>query len=280
MKAVIVVDKQYMDIMWQIQSAHEKCAFVSTKDLGDSQNFIAHAGGAIVREGNVYTYSNAKEALLESLNAGYTFIELDLMLDSDGEIFGAHDYKHFYNITHAPQEILQTNLINTPPSKTYINQAKIYKQFTPLTLHAINEIFLSNPQAFLVTDKLNDFEAIKTQLQFQDRILVEVFGLNNYYKARKLGIKYPMLSTGDFKLAKMLGIPMIATHTSTLQNKENAKLAKEYIENGGCIMMFSSNQKDFIKEHMGVRVSKFYTDFWSLKSQDCVLQDKKRCKTY
>ncbi len=45
------IDKQYWNLMREIQSAHEKCTFPSTKDLGDSQSFIAHAGGAIIYEG-------------------------------------------------------------------------------------------------------------------------------------------------------------------------------------------------------------------------------------
>lgn len=271
------IDKQYWNLMREIQSAHEKCTFPSTKDLGDSQSFIAHAGGAIIYEGKPYTYSNSKEALLQSINNGYTFIELDLMLDSDGQIFGEHDYKHFYGITNAPKDLIDSN---SPPSKDYIKQAKIYGILTPLTRDSINEIFAHNPQVFLVTDKLNDFEAIATQLDFQERILVEVFGLDNYYKARKAGIKYPMLSTNDFRLAKTLGIPMVAAHTGALKDEKTAQLAQEYIANGGCIMMFSTNEQSFIKQHLGVRASKFYTDFWDLQSKDCALSDKQRCKTY
>ena len=133
---------------------------------------------------------------------------------------------------------------------------------------------------FLVTDKLNDFRAIATQLEFGERILVEVFGLNNYYKAHKEGIRYPMLSTKDFKLATELAIPMVATHTSALRDDKSAKLAQEYIANGGCIMVFSTNEKDFISEHLGLRASKFYTDFWDAESKDCALDDKQKCKTY
>lgn len=268
------IDKQYWGIMKDIKAANEHCAFPSSTDLGDPQNFIAHAGGSISHGEKTYTYSNSKEALLKAIAAGYTFIELDLMLNEDGEIFGAHDYKHFYSITNAPKELIDKA---PPPSKDYIKHAKIYGVFTPLTRDSINEIFTQNPHIYLVTDKLNDFEAIATQLNFPDRILVEVFGLSNYYKARKAGIKHPMLSTGDFRLAQKLGIPMVAAHTGSLKN-EHAQFAQSYIANGGCIMMFSSNNEEFIREHLGVRASKFYTDFWDLESKSCPLSE--RCKTY
>ena len=69
------------------------------------------------------------------------------MLDSDGQIFGAHDYKHFYGITNAPKDLIDSN---SPPSRDYIKQAKIYGVLTPLTRDSINEIFAHNPQVFLV----------------------------------------------------------------------------------------------------------------------------------
>lgn len=44
---------------------------------------------------------------------------------------------------------------------------------------------------------------------------------------------------------------MITAHTKLLQHKSGEKLARKYIENGGCIMMFSSNEKAFISKHKG-----------------------------
>ena len=99
----------------------------------DSQ-FIAHAGGALIddKTGEVFTYTNSKEALLQSIKEGFKFIELDLSLDSQGEIFAAHDYKHFYTITNAQLVHFLNDSAFAPPSKDYIKNAKIYGRFTPL----------------------------------------------------------------------------------------------------------------------------------------------------
>lgn len=274
-KAMRKLDSTYTSEAKALRAANEMCIF-NAKDLNDENAFIAHGAGGITLD-KPYSYTNSKEALLASLKNGYKFIEIDLMLDKDGKIFGAHDYKHFYSITNAPKDVMESAL---PPSKDYIKNAKIHNQFTPLTLDSINEIFLANPQAFLVTDKLNDFDAIKHQLKFQERILVEVFGLDNYYRARLSGIKYPMLSTGDFRLAQILRIPIIATHSANLKSPKKATQAEEYIKNGGCIMVFSSNEREFMESHIGVRASKFYTDFWDIPKQECTLSDKTLCKTY
>lgn len=241
------------------------------------RNFIAHAGGAILKnaqgEPQTYTYTNSKEALLQSLQEGFSFVELDLMQDNAGGIFAAHDYKHFYSITGKK---VQGDYALAAPSKQEILESKIYGFLTPLVAESITQIFQSYPHAYLVTDKLNDFAAIKAQLPFTQRILIEVFSLRGYYQAKQMGLK-PMLSTSDIALAKALRIPMVATHTSTISN--NPQLAQEYIEQGGCIMAFSSNEKDFIERHKDKSATMFYTDYFDINADDCKLE-RASCKTY
>ncbi|RAX54497.1 hypothetical protein CCY99_03880 [Helicobacter sp. 16-1353] len=266
-------------------SPMEKCEFhiSDTSDfMHDNRFFIAHGGGAI----NGLTYTNSREALEKSLKNGYKFIEIDLMKSIEGVIFGAHDYKHFDKITGVENPILKElesknggkiseNDERLAPKISDVKRRKIHKIYTPLDINDINEIFARHPHAYLVSDKLNDFSAMKTQIKFMDRVLVEVFGLQNYYAAKKAGIKYPMLSTGDFNLALNLKIPMVAAHTSAIKNAP--KEAENYIKAGGCIMVFSSNEEKFIGENLGKRASMFYTDFWDLKSGKC---EGKSCKTY
>ncbi|MGI0439563.1 hypothetical protein ACRE1S_03415 [Helicobacter himalayensis] len=269
---------------------NEKCPFnpLINKSIANdpAYGFIAHAGGGIVekessKEQKHYAYTNSKEALLHTFVNGFKFVELDLMLDSEGNIFGAHDYKHFYAITGKAKEFLESKEALKAPDKNYIKNAKIFNQFTPLDLDSINEIFNANPQSYLVTDKLNDFDAITTQLTIpKKRILVEAFGLDNYYKARKSGILYPMLSSADFQLANELKIPMLALHTSVLKNQQTLKLAQEFITNGGCIMAFSSNEGAFMDLHIGKSATMFYTDYWDIENKECRLEDKTKCRTY
>lgn len=253
----------------------EQCPFNSrSRSFTPVQNphFIAHAGGAIIENGKPLTYTNSKEALLQSIGYGFSFIELDLMLDSSGGIFAAHDYRHFAGITGgslAP---------DTPPSKEQIQQARIHNHLTPLTAESITEIFLAYPRIYLVTDKLNDFDAIASQLPFTDRILIEVFSLKGYYEAKRLGL-LPMLSTSDIALAKSLKIPMVATHTSTLQDPAKAQLAQSYLAQGGCIMAFSSNEKSFIESILEVSASMIYTDYFDINTKQCKLEEA-MCKTY
>ena len=288
------IDESYLLEATILSFKNEKCPFnplVNTALANDpTYVYIAHAGGGIVDsaesiegggQSKSYAYTNSKEALLETLARGFRFIELDLMLDDEGEIFGAHDYKHFYSITGRDKEFLESKDALRAPNKDYIKNAKIFNRFTPLELDSINEIFNANPQAYLVTDKLNNFDAITSQLQIpKEHLLIEAFGLNNYYKARKAGLPYPMLSSADFSLARKLGIPMLALHTSVLKNEQTLKLAQEFIANGGCIMAFSSNEGAFMDSHISKSATMFYTDFWDIKAKECRLRDKTKCRTY
>ena len=267
-----------------------KCDFnalnAEGQNIDSAFHFIAHGGGAIVAneaKGEVFTYTNSKEALIQSINEGFRLIELDLMLDKDGDIFAAHDYKHFYGITNAPNPNMEylNDSAFAPPSKDYINNAKIYGRFTPLDKDAINAIFGANPSVYLVTDKLNDFSAIENQLNFgKDRIIIEIFSVRDYFRARKMGFKYAMFSTSDIAFALRHKIPMIAIHTSVVQSESGANLARKYIANGGCIFAYSTNESAFINAHKGKSVSAFYVDYYDMNANQCKLRDKSKCKTY
>ena len=49
---------------------------------------------------NFFTYTNSKVVLIQNIKDGFKFIELDLTLDKDGDIFATHNYKYFYKITN------------------------------------------------------------------------------------------------------------------------------------------------------------------------------------
>ena len=56
--------------------------------------YIAHGGGI-----GEFTYTNSLEAILNSLERGFQFIEIDMLETSDNHIIGGHDWKHFKSIT-------------------------------------------------------------------------------------------------------------------------------------------------------------------------------------
>lgn len=54
----------------------------------------------ILRMGGIgnFTYTNSREAVLDSIQRHFRFIEIDLVKTSDGHLFAAHDWKHFKSL--------------------------------------------------------------------------------------------------------------------------------------------------------------------------------------
>lgn len=64
-----------------------------TKLEPSNEIFIAHAGGVI--SNNIYT--NSKEDVLKSLQNGFKYIELDLLITKDNHIIASHDWSFITN---------------------------------------------------------------------------------------------------------------------------------------------------------------------------------------
>lgn len=218
---------------------------------------ISH-GGPI--DGN--TYTNSYDALLRAVKKGYQLIEVDMMLSSDGVIFGAHDLEQFNKLTgHSEKKDL--------PNLEEIKSRKILDKYDVLTVDNINKVFGEDPSLYLITDKLKDFDAILKQLNFpnaNERVLVEVFGFKNYKKALRKGIKYPMLCIwSSEQLKKTMArirekqITMITIPVHVIE--EEPQLLEEVHSLGVVVFSFSTDNAEFIKENLNKRVTGFYTDW-------------------
>lgn len=212
---------------------------------------IAHAGGKI----DSYTYSNSEEALIQSLKAGYRFIEIDMLVTDDRHIIGAHDWENF-------AKVISSNARTLSEIKKY----KVHDKLTVLHDETIKKYFLEYPNTYLVTDKIADYKLLVESFPFyHDRLLVEVFTLNDYIKALREGIRYPMLCIWDEqglqKFYKLLDRGVISIITCPVGLIEKAPLQLQKLHNSGVnIFAFTTNDADFIEEHLGKTVSGFYTD--------------------
>lgn len=137
--------------------------------------YIAHAGGCI--DGHQYT--NCLEAVNHSLSHGFHIIELDLQLTTDSFIVAAHDWAHFHEITG------YTGDTASIPLAEFCSR-KIYGKYTPITYNMIDSIMAANTNLYLMTDKISD-PTILTKFNYRDRIMVEAFGINDYYQLDTMG---------------------------------------------------------------------------------------------
>ena len=74
--------------------------------------------------------------------------------------------------------------------KDFKDCKKIFNnKYTLLKEEKIIDIFNNNKELILVTDKIQNFKILNQKFEFNDRLIVEVFTLKDYFKAKLFGIK-------------------------------------------------------------------------------------------
>ena len=137
-----------------------------SNDKKQDIELIAHAGGEI--EGHIYT--NSLEAIKQSIERGYKYIEIDLALTADSVLVAVHDWEEFNRITGNPHKK------DTIPSLEEFQQRIIHGKYTPLTAEQINQIFIDNETLYLVTDKISNPEILEQNFpNLKQRMVVEAF---------------------------------------------------------------------------------------------------------
>ena len=153
--------------------------------INDENRFIAHAGGGLLGQ----KYLNVLEALNENYSKGLRLFELDLKLTSDGFIVAVHDWKKWQKISSYQGVI--------PPTLENFRNHKILDKYTPLDYKKINNWFDQNEDTILITDKIQNLNAIKDQIDIdKSRIFVESFSTKSLIEFRKNG--YEVIPNIDF----------------------------------------------------------------------------------
>jgi hypothetical protein len=218
----------------------------------DTSRYIAHAGGKI--DGHIYT--NCKEALDLSYKKGFRFFELDIGLTSDGEYIALHDWSSWADMTNYKGEYPVSE-------KEFLNQ-KLLTAFTPMNMDSINKWFCLHPDAFLITDKIND--PIKFSELFIDkkRLKMELFDTSAINLGLKTNINSVIVSESVLKFydykdmieLKKKGVHEIAVSRKFIEsNKPFLLLLKEH---GVNVFVFHVNFEPGIDENY---VTKFELDF-------------------
>ncbi len=224
-------------------------------------NYIAHGGGAGGAIGQ-YIYSNSKEALLQSIERGYTFIEIDMDTTSEGHLVASHDWKSFHATNGHPE--WGDSII---PLETF-KATRMYGRFTTISIDEVVEILLEHPSVFLVTDKISNVDVLDRSLSgIRDRVYVEAFSMEDFIRLREVGY-HAMYSQPAENLAWLIvenlldgtaRIDFIADATND-NFKEISRLK--------ClapfkVAMYTSNSKEFVDEHLGKEIDLIYTDYYN-----------------
>ena len=137
--------------------------------------YIAHAGGRI----DGYTYTNSLEAVNHAIECGIEVVELDLCLTKDSVLVAAHDWPHFHKISGYVGDTM-------PIMAADFCNRRIFGKYHPLTKEMIDSLMQQYPSLCLMTDKISDPNVL-CQFQYRERIMVEAFSIDDYYKLDTMG---------------------------------------------------------------------------------------------
>lgn len=206
------------------------------------KKIIAHAGGCFQGE----DYSNSLGALSESYKKGFRIFELDIQITKDNVFVAVHNW-----IEWAKRNNYKGQL--PPLLKDFIEHQKV----SPLAMNDINKWFAKHPDAFLVTDKINEPQKFSDEFQFKNRLIMELFSIKAIKESLSLEIDF-MASWSIFKglstqeilnIIKSNNIEKIVIHNSIYFRRP--KLIKTL---GSNIKLFShGNYSDGYPRKIGVK---------------------------
>jgi glycerophosphoryl diester phosphodiesterase len=234
--------------------------------------FIAHAGGQI----DGLRYTNSLEALELAYKNGLRLFEFDLVHTSDGRLVAAHDWDRWRDATGSEISV---------PSHQQFKENLLHEKYRTLDLSDLERWFARRTDSYLVTDKVMDFEALLDGFSFRDRLIVEVFSVDEYHRALDEGVNYPMLSLraaiindGKDKVITLFRTqPVKFVAVSSKIVGRNQGLLARLRRNHTCVYVFTSNESSFLKSTYDGLVYGAYADDWSIDSGTCTGQ---QCDTY
>jgi len=227
----------------------------SKGNLENSKDFlIAHAGGGI--DGHIYT--NSREAVENSLERGYSFIELDLLLSKDEKIVAVHDWESFYKNT----DLSLTSDKPEPLSFEEFKAKKLHGKYTTLVYEDIIELLKKHESMILVTDKLTDVDKLEGMQIFNERVIIESFSLKQYNKSIEAGFKYPAYSISSLQsVGKILFMDITVIVVPKRLIVHYPTVFKNLHERKVTILVYTDNDEGFIEKYQGTHFSLLYTDF-------------------
>ena len=231
--------------------------------------FIAHAGWGVAG----HKYLNSQQGWFLAYEKGIRLFEADLLKTSDGVLVGVHHWDEWKTLT-GNQEIIGI------PDYRLVKKSLLLGEFKTVDANFIRKFLLKHPDSKLVTDKVDDYEALLDQVGNTDRTIVEVFNEGQISEARSYGYWDVMPSFAHNVLAiekysSDFGVKYFALHSATFDNSFRGRV-NIFEELNVCAFIYTSNDPTYIEKSYRDGAYGFYTDF-SAPSHQCS-QDK--CDTY
>ena len=221
--------------------------------------WIAHGGGV-----GEWVYTNSLEAVQDSLRRGFRYVELDLLVTTDGHLVGGHDWPRLRRMAGL------ADTEDAPVSRAELLAARACWQHTLLFAGDICRLMEENPHMVLVTDKVQDFELLLREIPYAERMVVEASNYHNYLKALQAGVKnvtFSVWTAEGLRQARQFRLPGVVLASPVMMYDLSVyALVEQMHREGCCIMVHGSSLSDkpqFIYRYLGRCISRVYTDTWS-----------------
>jgi hypothetical protein len=173
----------------------------------------------------------------------------------------------------------------TAPAHEQFKDMLLFGKYHPLDLSDLDQWFSQRTDTYLVTDKVVDFRSLVEGFTARDRLIVEVFRVDDYHRALEEGVLHPMLSLGaalandgEDKIMELLRtqpVKFAAVASKTMRATE--RLLAGMRRNNTCVYAFTSSDARFLKRNIGKLIYGVYTDGWDVNSGICTGVE---CNTY
>ena len=189
---------------------------------------IAHAGGAF----DGHTYTNGKEALINALDNGFRYIELDLCVTSQGLV-----------CSHDPDRCGEKPI---------------------MTLNEAIQIWKKRPFEFVV-DKISAPQILNQYFEInRAHIYVETFNIGEYRQLKQNGYT-PMLSVGG-GIRGLLKYVVTSIYCGKVDRIVTYYQTSEYMLRiykrlGAKIAVYTVNDISYLRKHIGKDIDMVYTDY-------------------
>ena len=151
--------------------------------------YIIHACGEIADDnGNLYTYTNSKEALENSYNAGNRVIEMDFHYTSDGHLVPGYAWGDLYK---GDEQMTP----GVAPSLADYLECKIDGYFTPMTFEDVAEFMRAHEDLLIVTDTKEENEKFCSLVSndypdLKDRFIIQIYHAKEYEPVIRAGFDH------------------------------------------------------------------------------------------
>ncbi|WP_339318653.1 phosphatidylinositol-specific phospholipase C/glycerophosphodiester phosphodiesterase family protein [Paenibacillus sp. FSL R10-2734] len=240
----------------------------------ESHKVVAHAMGGI----NGYTYTNALEAFVANYAQGTRLFEVDLLLTTDNQLVGRHEWSENMSKLLGQLDVLPANKQGVALDYKEFMDSPILDIYSPIDVEKLLDLMQHYPDAYIVTDtKENKPELINKQFTLLteaaqrrdpallDRIVPQIYNqtmLDEINKVHSFSeVLYTLYQSQDTDEQVVDFVKKTGVDITMPASRATKDFVKKLKKAGARVYVHTVNEEDEIRKLYRMGVDGFYTDF-------------------